>query len=275
MDDSFNIIDIEKTIKNGDSRFLKSLPRFVIRLIIKIIGQEEMNRVIYKCHEKEGVPFINAVLDDWKVKVEVKSAENIPQSGRYIFVSNHPVGAMDALAILNMIYRYFPDVVSPSNELLNIIPNLRPLILGLNVFGKNNKETARKLNELFESETQIMIFPSGEVSRRKRGKISDPVWQKSFISKAIQHKRDIIPVFINGRNSNLFYVVASLRKFLGIKMYVETLLLPREMLSQRNSTVTVNIGKPISYRTFSDEISHSEWAAKVKEIVYTIGSDKH
>jgi putative hemolysin len=275
MEDLRKPIDIEKTIKIGDSRFLKSLPRFVIKLIIKIIGQEEMNRVIYKCHEKEGVPFINAVLDDWKVKVEVKGAENIPQSGRYIFVSNHPVGAMDALAILNMIYRCFPDIVSPSNELLNIIPNLRPLILGINVFGKNNKETARKLNELFESETQIMIFPSGEVSRRKRGKISDPVWQKSFISKAIQHKRDIIPVFINGRNSNLFYIVASLRKFLGIKMYVETLLLPREMLSQRNSTVTVNIGKPISYQTFSDEISHSEWAAKVKEIVYTIGSDKH
>ena len=58
-------------------------------------------------------------------------------------------------------------------------------------------------------------------------------------------------------------------------MYVETLLLPREMLSQRNSTVIVNVGKPISYKTFSDEMTHSEWAAKVKEIVYLTGSDKH
>jgi hypothetical protein len=58
-------------------------------------------------------------------------------------------------------------------------------------------------------------------------------------------------------------------------MYVETLLLPREMLSQRNSTVTVNIGKPIPYRTFSDEMTHSVWAAKVKEIVYSMGLYKH
>jgi len=275
MEDLRKPIDIEKAIKNGDSRFLKSLPRLVIKLIIKIIGQKEMNRVIFKCHEKTGVPFINDVLDDWQVKVEVKGSEYIPQTGRFIFVSNHPVGAMDALAFLNIIYRFSPDVVSPSNELLNIIPNLRPLILGLNVFGKNTKETALKLNELFESDTQIMIFPSGEVSRRKKGRISDPVWQKSFITKAIQYERDIIPVFISGKNSNLFYIVANLRKFLGIKMYVETLLLPHEMLSQRNSTVTVNIGKPISYKTLSDEMTHSEWAAKVKEIVYSIGSDKH
>ena len=234
-----------------------------------------MNDVIYKNREKTGVPFINAVLDEWNVKVEVKGVENIPSSGRFIFASNHPIGGLDALAIFNMIYRFFPYVVSPSNELLNTIPNLRPLILGLNVFGKNTKETALKLNELFESDTQILIFPAGEVSRRKKGIISDPVWQKSFISKAIQYKRDIIPVFINGRNSNFFYNVANLRKFLGIKMYVETLLLPREMLNQRNSTITINIGKPIPYQTFTDKMTHLVWAAKVKEIVYSITADKH
>jgi Acyltransferase len=205
MEDLRKTIDIEKVIKNGDSRFLKSLPLFIIKLIIKIIGQDEMNRVIYKYHEKEGVPFINAVLDDWNVKVEVKGAENIPHKGRFIFASNHPVGAMDSLAILNMIYRYFPDIVSPSNELLNIIPNLRPLILGLNVFGKNNRETALKLNGLFESETQIMIFPSGEVSRKKKGKISDPVWQKSFITKAI-NIREILSLSLSTEEILTFFI---------------------------------------------------------------------
>jgi putative hemolysin len=169
-----------------------------------------------------------------------------------------------------MIYNFFPKVVSPSNEFLTRIPNLQPVILGINVFGKNTKETAGKLNELFESDSQIMIFPSGEVSRRKKGVISDPVWQKSFITKAIQHKRDIIPVHISGRNSNLFYNVANLRKFLGIKMYIETMLLPREMLNQRNSIIKVSIGKVIPYQTFTSEMTHLEWAQKVKEIVYNI-----
>ena len=275
MEDIRKVIDIEKAIRNGNSRFLKSLPGFVIKLIIKIVGQDELNEAIYNNREKTGVPFINSILRDWNVKVEVLGAENIPPSGRFIFASNHPVGGMDALAVFNMIYRFFPDIVSPANELLNIIPNLKPLVLGVNVFGKNTKETALKLNELFESDAQIMILPAGEVSRRKKGIISDIVWQKSFITKAIQYKRDIIPVFISGRNSNLFYIAANLRKLLGIKMYVETLLLPREMLKQRNSTVHINIGKLISWQTFTDEMTHSEWAQKVKEIVYSIPSDKH
>ena len=270
MEEFKKIIDIEKAIRNGKSRFLKSLPGFIIKLIIKIAGQDELNSVIYNNREKTGVPFTNGVLSDWNVKVEIKGAENIPSSGRFIFAANHPVGGMDALAIFNMIYRFFPDIVSPANELLYIIPNVRPLMLGLNVFGKNTKETALKFQEMFESDMQVMFFPGGEVSRRKRGIISDIVWQKSFISKAIKHRRDIIPVFINGRNSRLFYTIANLRKFLGIKMYIETLLLPREMLKQRNSTVTIYIGKSIPYQTFTDEMTHSEWAQSVKSIVYSL-----
>jgi putative hemolysin len=111
------------------------------------------------------------------------------------------------------------------------------------------------------------------VSRRKKGVISDPVWQKSFITKAIQHKRDIIPIHISGRNSNLFYIVANLRKFLGIKMYIETLLLPREMMKQRNSSVTLTIGRVIPYQTFTKEESHWEWAQVVKEIVNKLSNE--
>ena len=275
MEEITKTIDIEKAINTGNSRFLKSLPKFIVRMIIKIAEEEAFNRVIYNNREKTGVPFINGLLHDLNVKVEIIGLENIPASGRFIFVANHPVGGMDAMAIHNMIYRYFQSIVSPANELLKIIPNLRPLILGVNVFGKTNRETAKLLNELYESDTQIIMFAAGEVSRRTKGKISDITWQKSFISKAIQHKRDIIPCFISGKNSNLFYFVANLRKFLGIKLYVESMLLPREMMKQKNSTVTIYVGKLISYQTLTDELTHAEWAEKVKEIVYSIPTDKH
>jgi putative hemolysin len=270
MDENSKVIDIEKAIRNGKSKFLKSLPRFVIKLIIKIVGQEEINEAVYHNREKDGVPFTNGLMDYWNVKVEIKGAENIPATGRYIFAANHPVGGMDGLAMHNMIYRYFPKIVSPANELLAIIPNIRSLMLGLNVYSKNSRELAIKLQEVFESDVQMIFFPAGEVSRRKRGKISDVTWQKTFISKAIQHKRDIIPVFVSGRNSGLFYTVANLRKFLGIKMYIESMLLPREMLRQKNTTTTVYVGKPIPYQTFTGEMTHAEWAARVKEIVYSL-----
>jgi hypothetical protein len=159
-------------------------------------------------------------------------------------------------------------VISPSNELFNFIPNLHPVILGVNVFGTNTRDTVEKFNQLFESDNQIMIFPAGIVSRRKKGVISDPPWQKTFITKAIQFNRDIIPVFIEGRNSNLFYTVDRLRKFLGIKMSLEIILLPREMHKQRNSTVTLNFNKTIPCTTFSADKTHAEWALFVREIVY-------
>jgi putative hemolysin len=264
------VIDIEKEFRSSKSWLLKSLPGFVIKGIEIFIHQDEMNDVIYKNRDKTGVPFINDVLKSWNIITEIHGEENIPYSGRFVFAGNHPVGAIDALAFFTMIYRTFPQVVSPSNELLSRIPNLRPLILGLNVFGKNTRETAEKLNDLFESDAQILIFPSGEVSRRKKGVISDPVWQKTFITKAIHYKRDIIPVYIDGRNSNLFYIVANLRKSLGIKMYLETILLPREMMNQRNSRITLIIGKVIPYQSFTKEKDHWEWAQYVKDIVYKL-----
>lgn len=275
MEEITKTIDIEKAIKTGNSRFLKSLPKFIVRMIIKIAEEDQFNQVIFNNREKTGVPFINGLLHDLNVKVEIIGLENVPATGRFIFVANHPVGGMDAMAIHNVVYKSFQSIVSPANELLKIIPNLRPLILGVNVFGKTNRETAKKLNELYESDTQIIMFAAGEVSRRTKGKISDIAWQKSFISKAIQHKRDIIPCFISGKNSNLFYLVANLRKFLGIKLYVESMLLPREMMKQKNSTVTIHVGKLIPYQTFTDELTHAEWAERVKQIVYSIPADKH
>ena len=268
MDEVNKIIDIGKAIRNSKSKFVRSLPQFVIRFIEKVVHEEEMNLTIHKNQHLTGVPFINAILDEWNVNVDIIGGENVPKSGRFVFVANHPVGGIDALAFLSSIYRFFPDVISPSNELFNYIPNLHPVILGVNVFGTNTKETVEKFNKLFESDSQIMIFPAGIVSRRSKGFISDPPWQKTFVTKAVQFKRDIIPVHISGRNSNLFYIVDKLRKFFGIKMSVEIILLPGEMHKQKNSTITLRIGKPLPYSTFTTEKTHVEWAQYIKEIVY-------
>jgi len=275
MDDIAKVIDVEKAIRSSNSKFVKSLPRFIIRFIEKLVHQEEMNISIHNNRYKSGVPFVNGILNEWNVEVVVEGGGNVPENGRFVFVANHPVGGIDALSFLSAIYRFYPDVISPSNQLFNYIPNLHPVILGVNVFGINTKETVEKYDQLFRSDTQIMIFPAGVVSRRTKGIISDLAWQKSFITKAVQHKRDIIPVHISGRNSNMFYFISNLRKFLGIKMSVEIILLPREMHKQHNSKVTLTIGKMIPWQTFTNEKPQYDWAQQVKETVYNIHADKH
>ena len=263
-------IDLDKAIRESNSGFLRSMPGFVIRWMERLIGQDEINDVINKNYEKSGVVFIKGILNDWGVNIDSTGDENVPNEGRFIFAANHPVGGLDAVSIFTIIDKFFPVTVTPANELLNIIPQIRQYVFGLNVFAKTNRETAKKLDELYESDVQIFIFPAGEVSRRHKGVISDLMWQKSFVTKAIQHKRDIIPLFIGGRNSNLFYFIANLRKRMGIKMYIETMLLPREMLKQRNSTVKIWIGKPIPYQVFTSDKTHSEWAQWVKSVAYSL-----
>jgi len=269
-DDFIRVIDTGKIVKSAESVFIRSLPGFIVNLIRKFICEDEINKVISDNIDKSGVPFINGVLNDWKINVEVRGETNIPPEGRFIFVSNHPVGALDALSLFSMIYRYFPDVVTPANEMLGYIPNMKPVILGINVFGRNSRETAQKISSLFESDTQIIFFPSGEVSRRSKGIIRDPVWFKTFITKAVASGRDIIPVHISGRNSDFFYFIANLRKFLGIKTYLETMLLPGEMIKQRNSTFILTVGRVIPYTAITSERTPQQWAQYIKEIVYRL-----
>jgi len=267
-------IDIKASFKKSDSKIVRSLPGFIVRFLEKVIHQDDMNYSIYQNKDLSGIPFVNGILDLWKVKIEVLGGENIPASGRFIFVANHPVGGMDSLSFLSAIARFYPDVISPSNQIFQYIPNLHPVILGVNVFGMNTKETADKLNQLFESDAQIMIFPAGEVSRRKNGVISDTVWQKTFVTKAVQNNRDIIPVHISGRNSNNFYFIANLRKLFGIKTFIETILLPSEMMKQKNSTFTLTFGKVIPYQCITKDKSHKEWAQEIRNCVYQIPTNQ-
>ena len=270
MEEIHKIIDINRVVRSSKSKFVSRLPMFIIRGLIKLVHQDEMNAVIHKFRDKSGVPFVNDILREWKVNIVVKGEDNVPDTGRFVFVANHPLGGLDALAFLSTIYKFHSNVISPSNQLFNYIPNLKPVILGVNVFGTNTKDTVERFNQLFASDTPIMIFPAGLVSRRKKGVISDAVWQKTFITKASQYNRDVIPVHISGRNSNLFYIVSNLRKFLRIKLSLEIILLPREMLRQRDSTITLTIGKIIPPQSFNNGMTHNEWAQKVKATVYSL-----
>jgi len=112
------------------------------------------------------------------------------------------------------------------------------------------------------------------VSRAYKGKVQDAPWQKSLITKAISAKRDIVPFYFDGRNSGLFYFIFRLRRFLGLKLNLELLLLPREMFRQRNRTIRAVIGKPIPWQRFDNSMSHYEWAQKLKDHVYRMGQTK-
>ena len=96
--------------------------------------------------------------------------------------------------------------------------------------------------------------------------------QKSFIKKAIEYQRDIVPIHFEGKNSNLFYNLFKMRRAIGLNMNIELMLLPREFFKMRNQTIQVHIGKPISYKQFTAVHSHKEWAQDLRQTVYQLAA---
>jgi len=263
-------INVEKQIKESNSSLLKRLPHFIIKIIAIIIKQDEINRILNKYSDSEGIEFLKNLLLELNIKVVIEGAENLPENGRCFFVANHPFGFVDGLILTNTVSEKYGDFKAIGNDLFMLIPHLRPVIAGTNVFGAKSRESIFELEKVFQSETPITHFPAGIVSRIRNKMICDEDWQKSFISKAISCKRDIVPFYFYGRNSLLFYSVFLFRKAFGIKTNFELALLPHEIFNKRNKTIRVRIGKPIPYQTFDKSMSNFEWAQYVRAQVYNL-----
>jgi putative hemolysin len=267
-------VDLEKSIRESDSKLLKKLPRFVINRLKKVIHQEELNVLLTKNNNVSGLAFLSAVIKDMNLTVEVYGKENLPENGRCFFAANHPFGILDGLLLTHTVASAYGQLTAIANDAFMLIPQLRPFITEVNVYGSSGKERIRVLNKMYASELPITHFPAGEVSRVYNHQIQDAPWQKSFIKKAIENQRNIVPIYFEGVNSKLFYTIFKMRRALGIDLNLELILLPREFFKKRNQTIKVHIGKPVAHTMFTPERTHEAWAQYVRATVYALAPTK-
>ncbi len=267
-------IDIDRVLKSKNPKLYKTIPKFLINYLKRIVHQDELNYIIDTFKNLSGLDFNHAVLEYFNIKTSTIGRENVPDSGRFILAANHPIGGIDGMIFIQEAGKIFGPTKSIINDLLMNIENLAPLFVGVNKHGKATKAVYEEMDKVFSSDVQVLIFPAGLASRRSKGLIQDLEWKKTFISKAIQYKRDIIPVHISGRLSNFFYNFANIRKMLGVKANLEMLYLADETFKQKNKSFEITFGKPIAYPTFDKSFTHQEWAQKVKKHVYKLREDK-
>jgi putative hemolysin len=265
-------IDVENVLFSKNPALAKVIPGFVISYLKRIVHQEELNVFLAKYGHLKDSDLIAAGLSHFEIKYKVKGTENIPDTGRYIFVSNHPLGGLDGLVFIHELSTHFDCIKFPVNDILTNIKNLTGIFLPVNKHGAQARDVARKIEEAYSSDCQILYFPAGLCSRKKNGIIRDLQWQKSFITKAIQHKRDIVPAFFSGRNSDFFYTLANLRKMIGLKANIEMLYLADEMFRQKDKEIQLVFGKPIPRETFDKTKTAPEWAEWVKAKTYALES---
>jgi len=270
---NFKPIVLRDLFMDKNPRLGRWIPGFVYRFLSRMLRIDFMNTILYNHGYKKDVDFARASIEVFNVTLEVKGRTHLPQDGRFIFVSNHPLGGFDGMMIISELARTYPKLKVLVNDLLTNVKNMDGTFVPINKHGAQAMENVRRINEIFESDEQVMSFPSGLVSRRKKGIIRDEPWHKNFISKAKQSKRDVIPIHVTGRCSDFFYNLANLRKFLGIKANLEMFFLPNESYKHRNKHFVITFGKVVPHETFDKRYTPLQWAGLVQDYTYSLAAN--
>lgn len=274
MDSKVFTIDIDEIVRGKAGAKARFVPRFVLSWLKRIIHQDEVNEFILSEGDKQGMPWLDDCMEYLGTTLNVKGLENLPDDsdGRlFTFVSNHPLGGPDGVALGHLLgHRYGGRIKYLVNDLLMNLHGLAPFFVPINKTGKQSRDFPQLVEAVFNSPNHIIMFPAGLCSRRINGQIHDLPWQKTFITKSVETRRDIVPIRFNGRNSDFFYRIANVGKRLGLKFNIAMLYLVDELYKNRGKTFDVTIGKPIPYSTFDKSRKPQEWAAYVEDIVYKL-----
>ena len=267
-------IDLDRIIREKMGTKARYVPSVAVRWLKHIIHQDEVNRFLWESRDKKGTEWLEECTRYLDMTLNIEGLENLPDKndGRlYTFVSNHPLGGVDGVALGAIIGRHYDGRFRYLvNDLLMNLPGLAPLCIPINKTGKQSRSFPEMVEAGFSGDNHILMFPAGICSRKIDGQIHELPWKKTFITKSVETKRDIVPIHFGGRNSDFFYGLANVCKALHIKFNIAMLFLVDEMYKNVHKSFRVAIGKPIPWQTFDKSKTAMEWAKYVQDMVYRL-----
>ncbi len=238
-------VNIARLFYEQHPRLARLLPPSLIDSLKHLLHESEINEILNLYGNQPPACFLRNTLRHLDIEYRVDFSKRIGPDGRYIFVSNHPFGGIDGMVLADMLIRRFGDVRVVVNRILSHIEPLRPIWIPVTPNTRQASDTVRLFDRELMGDCPIVTFPAGLCSRRRNGTLCDPAWKPTFIRKAYTSQRSIVPIFVEGHLSNRFYRVARLRKALGIKTNIESILLVDELFRQRGSRLRIVVGDPI------------------------------
>jgi len=266
-------IDIEKIFKEKNPGAYKWTPGFLINYIKRVVHEDDVNRFENANHNKFEFDYLDAALKEVAAQITFSGLENVPESGACIIASNHPLGGIDGMALLQIVGKVRKDLSFLVNDILTQLVNFGRLFVPVNKVGATSGQNLRRVDEVYASDGVTLIFPAGLVSRKIDGKIQDLKWNRSFIKKAVQYNQPVVPVLVNGRLSPFFYRFSNFRKAIGIKAKIEMMYLVNELYKLRNNATHIIFGKPIPAAVFDKSRTPDEWAETMRQYVYHLKDD--
>ena len=267
-------IDIDKILRDKMGAKAKFVPSFAVNWLKRILHEDEVNQFLWDSRGLSGTEWLTECVRYLDMTLQIEGLENLPDKddGKlYTFVSNHPLGGQDGVALGSIIGKHYDGRFRYLvNDLLLNLPGLKPVSIGINKTGKQSRDFPRMVEAGFKSDNHILMFPAGLNSRKINGKIHDLEWKKTFIAKSVEYQRDVVPIFFGGRNSDRFYRIARFSDKYVKKVNIAMLFLVDEMYRNVGKTFRVVIGKPIPWQTFDKSRTSMEWAQYVEARVYEL-----
>lgn len=218
------------------------------------------------------IDFVEQVLEYFNISYSTRDVEKerIPTEGRVVIIANHPIGSLDALALIKLVSEVRHDLKVVANQMLMAIEPLHDMLLPVNnMQGGTPKQHLAAIQSHLASDGALLIFPAGEVSRLRPQGVRDTRWHTGFLRIAKQAKSPVLPVFIDAKNSPLFYGVSMIYKPLA------TALLVKEMFKQRRKHLPMRIGELIPYESYQSlSIPLKDQVKLFKRHLYRIGGNK-
>jgi putative hemolysin len=264
-------IDIDKILRDKAGKKARYVPRFVVSWLKHIIHQDQVNSFLWENRNLSGTEWLTQCVRYLKMTLHIIGEENLPDKNDgklYTFVSNHPLGGQDGVALGSIIGRHYDGRFRYLvNDLLLNLPGLKPVCIGINKTGRQGRDFPRMVEAGFQSNNHMLMFPAGLNSRKIGGTIHDLPWKKTFITKSVEYHRDVVPIHFSGHNSKRFYRIAKFSdRFLPFNLAM--IFLVDEMYRNIGKTFEIRIGKPIPWQTFDHSRTPVQWAQYVEDIVY-------
>ncbi|MBS1635194.1 MAG: glycerol acyltransferase [Bacteroidetes bacterium] len=269
MSEYTKFIDIDKVLKEKAPGLRKWLPGFALKWVKRKLHEDDINKIMNAIKDYYGLEYNKRGLAMLGANIEAVNAHHVPKTGGIIVAANHPLGGLDGMALVKTVGDIRPDVHFVVNDVLKNLKNYGDVFVGVNKIGSASTKSLRNMENVFMTTDAVLFFPAGLVSRKIKGRIVDLQWKKSFVTQGIDHKRMIVPTFIEGENSRFFYRFANFRKKIGIKANIEMMFLPDEMFKQQGHTVKIHFGKPFDSAILDSSRNHWQWADLIKQYVYS------
>ena len=247
---------------------------FLAWTLLKVTRISNMNRKYDRISHLKDTDFLDAVLEQYEIDYEIpeEDLKRLPKEGAFVTISNHPLGGMDGIILLKLMLKRRVDYKVMANFLLQRFEPIADHIFPVNPF-ENRKDAKSSLAGFKNAMLHLReghplgIFPAGEVSTRKEGKmVVDKEWEVAALKLIRNAKVPVVPIYFHARNSKLFYRLAKLADVF------RTAKLPSEAYSQRNRPIKVRIGQPISVKTQEEQTSLEEFSDLLRKKTYILAN---